>query len=676
MNNAYQSVASSNIKLSLQVQNSSQRIWNLGTSLVQHQRLVVQSRSQGMRSWGVDGSVIRIYQGPTVLPNVATHRVSSHLDYIFSSGQLANVNSATNKVKSKALIIGSLTYDKLAAAYPTLDSYASNNTYIWQIEQKNTIGHPQSVLDLYNTNYVAKAVLDDGAVFYDPMINGDVSNYISEYYSWLSPYEYTRWNKGLSGLNRTGINGYTPYEREYPVYGNRVDLSSLNPADGITMEFFIRPKESFGDVYWGSVNNYTHYIWDEPRAYVNEQIGLRPVNTTLTHLGISSNVLTIRTAERHKMHVNDVVSTSTMYVGDKSVTNYSRTSGYDVYTVGSHSFQVGDSVYPSVTSPNYIGDPYARTRTVAKVSGTTISVVPWEEWGQTNYARMTYTWANNVISFTSPSWIWIGWSGQVWIDFESGGATADGVFNITDLGWGSYSIPYAGSGTGGTLTCVTYKANITGGSVTGTMVRSIPAHVDKTIASIPDDYTMTVASNSDDSAATNSWTYGVASGSNPSSVIMASKPELNPNPQYGTIIIHNNMPVTWEIIGTTNINDGQWHHVAITHESPSEYPDHPEWASEMAVISLWVDGEMQGRVAGAWDYIPLRDIRFPYGSYGFALGSGNRAWGNSAVAHLAWYGRALKDREIKHHASFTSVPPSFSGGNMVFGGTKWIQELV
>jgi len=251
------------------------------------------------------------------------------------------------------------------------------------------------------------------------------------------------------------------------------------------------------------------------------------------------------------------------------------------------------------------------------------------------------------------------------------------VFTVTSLGWGQYSIPYAGSGTGGTLTCMTYTANITGGATTGEAARYIPPHELKDIISVPDDYTMTIPCIAE-TRSTNPWTYGEAgTGSWASSVIQSSDPSKNPNPQYATMLIHNNMPETWDILGTTNINDGQWHHVAITHESPSKYPDHPEWASKRAVISMWVDGEMQGRLAGDWDNIPLRGLRFPYGSYGYTLGSGTRAWGNSAVAHLAWYGRALREKEIRHHASFISVPPAFAGGYMGFDGvSQWIGGLV
>lgn len=72
----------------------------------------------------------------------------------------------------------------------------------------------------------------------------------------------------------------------------------------------------------------------------------------------------------------------------------------------------------------------------------------------TNVTTATYTWAANIVTVTLAAH-GLSMGDQVYIDFTSGGATADGVYTIVAASANTFDIALAGSGTSGN---VTYRA--------------------------------------------------------------------------------------------------------------------------------------------------------------------------------------------------------------------------
>jgi hypothetical protein len=133
--------------------------------------------------------------------------------------------------------------------------------------------------------------------------------------------------------------------------------------------------------------------------------------------------------------------------------------------------------------------------------------------------------------------------------------------------------------------------------------------------------------------------------------------------------------VYYSLTGGITINDGNWHHLAITHEPSSVYADDPNLADAAVVATLYVDGVFQGRAGGSWAGMPT-EFSYPgvRGDYDWSsTGSGGMT---SEVAHLAIHNRALTQLEISSHAALRSLPPSWQGGYLVFDGSNWRQTLI
>lgn len=75
----------------------------------------------------------------------------------------------------------------------------------------------------------------------------------------------------------------------------------------------------------------------------------------------------------------------------------------------------------------------------------------------TNVTTATYTWAANVVTVTSTSH-GLNVGGQVYLDFTSGGASADGVYTILTTATNTFTVALSGSGASGN---VTYRARVT-----------------------------------------------------------------------------------------------------------------------------------------------------------------------------------------------------------------------
>jgi len=99
---------------------------------------------------------------------------------------------------------------------------------------------------------------------------------------------------------------------------------------------------------------------------------------------------------------------------------------------GSGVMQLGELV--SLTGATYAG--------TAAATGTYLEL----------YQTLYYIWENNEVTFYGTHFYEVG--EQVGLDFTAGGATADGIYTVTDvLGYQCFKVALTGSGAGGTATC-------------------------------------------------------------------------------------------------------------------------------------------------------------------------------------------------------------------------------
>ncbi|MBP9716717.1 MAG: hypothetical protein KBD51_02120 [Candidatus Levybacteria bacterium] len=117
-----------------------------------------------------------------------------------------------------------------------------------------------------------------------------------------------------------------------------------------------------------------------------------------------------------------------------------------VKSIGSGQIQIGEASDLSATYAN-----------VAAQSGTYVSI---------NHTS-TYTWADDIVTVTYTTGHLLTTGQQVGLDFTSGDATADGNYTITVIDAYTYTVPLAGSGTGGNVTArpgytITFTAHALG----------------------------------------------------------------------------------------------------------------------------------------------------------------------------------------------------------------------
>jgi hypothetical protein len=158
-------------------------------------------------------------------------------------------------------------------------------------------------------------------------------------------------------------------------------------------------------------------------------------------------------------------------------------------------------------------------------------------------------------------------------------------------------------------------------------------------------------------------TRGLAPQGSPATIVVGSSFVGSPN---------------YAIVGQKEVNDLEWHHVAVTVEDVSVYADDPLLNTSWLVVSLFVDGVLEGRTPSSiWDGFNT-SFNFPgvSGDYWWtSIGSNTTV--TPHVAHLAIHNKAIPQERLMSRYAYTQSPrPIINGGYRVWTGSKWENFLV